>query len=311
MQLRKLGHSSLEVAPIFFGGNVFGWTADEPTSLAVLDAFLEAGGNAIDTADVYGTGTSETIIGRWMKARGNRDKVIIATKLGSQMAPDKKGLARNYIFAEVEASLQRLQTDHIDLYQAHRDDPETPLEETLEAFNELVKQGKVRAIGASNYSAARLAEAEKISQAKGYARYESLQPEYNLAVRADYEHELEPLCREQSIGVIPYFALASGFLSGKYRAGKALPNSQRAQRVQQRYMNERGFGILEAVDRVAREHRGATPTQVSLAWLIAQPTITAPIASATSVEQVRELMGATELQLSKQDLEVLDQASKE
>ncbi|HEY7416647.1 MAG TPA: aldo/keto reductase, partial [Ktedonobacteraceae bacterium] len=254
MQLRKLGRSTLQITPLMLGGNVFGWTADEATSFAVLDAFVEAGGNSIDTADVYTArmpgnkgGESETIIGRWMKARGNRDKVVIATKLGHPMGPGKEGLSRNYIFAAVEASLQRLQTDYIDLYQAHKDDINTPLEETLQAFDDLVRQGKVRAIGASNYNASRLADALHISEQQSLARYESLQPRYNLYDREDYERELEPLCEKQEVGVISYFALAAGFLTGKYRPGQALPDSARAQNVQTRYMNERGFTILEAL----------------------------------------------------------------
>ena len=316
MQLRKLGRSALQITPLMLGGNVFGWTANEPTSFAVLDAFIEAGGNCIDTADVYMArvpgnkgGESETIIGRWMKARGNRDKVIIATKLGNPMGPGKEGLSRNYIFEAVEASLQRLQTDYIDLYQAHKDDASTPLEETLQAFDALVQQGKVRAIGASNYGANRLADALHISEQKGLARYESLQPRYNLYDREDYEHDLEPLCEKQGVGVIPYFSLAAGFLTGKYRPALPLPTSARAQGVQSRYMNERGFAILEALDSVARSYH-ATPTQIALAWLIKRPSITAPIASATSVEQVRELVAATNIALDDAAVAILNQASK-
>ncbi len=273
MQLRQLGHSKLEISPLSLGGNVFGGIIDEPTSVAVLDAYVEAGGNCIDTADRYpafvpgrSTGESEAILGRWMKARGNRDRVIIATKLGNPMGPGKQGLSRTYIFEAVEASLQRLQTDYIDLYQAHRDDAETPLEETLQAFDELVRHGKVRAIGASNYSAARLAEALRASQQHGYVRYECLEPLYSLVDREAYERELEPLCREQEIGVITYYSLASGFLTGKYRPNKALPQSARAQGVQSRYMNERGFAILAEVERVASRFQ-ATPAQVALASL--------------------------------------------
>lgn len=316
MKLRKLGRSQLDITQIVLGGNVFGWTIDEAQSFAVLDAFLTAGGNTIDTADVYSAwapgnsgGESETIIGHWLKKRGHRDNVIIATKLGSPMGPGKQGLSRKYIFEAVEASLHRLKTDYIDLYQSHRDDENTPIEETLATYNELIKQGKVRAIGASNFSAARLAESEKISQEKGYARYESLQPLYNLVDRADYERELEQICLKLGIGVIPYYGLASGFLSGKYRPGAELPPSQRAQGVQQRYMNERGFTILAAIDGIAKEHN-ATTAQVALAWLMARPSITAPIVSATSIEQVRELAGAAELTLSDQEIEALNQASK-
>ena len=309
MQLRKLGRSTLEISPLSLGTNVLGRAIDEPTAFAVLDAYVEAGGNCIDTADIYSAGESELILGRWMKARGNRDRVIIATKLGSQMAPGKQGLSRRYMFEAVEASLQRLQTEYIDLYQAHRDDTETPLEETLQAFDELVRQGKVRVIGASNYSAARLAEALQVSQQHGYVRYESLQPLYNLVDREAYERELEPLCREHELGVITYFSLARGFLTGKYKPAKPLPQSRRAQQVQNLYMNERGFRILAEVERVAsRSH--ATPAQVALAWMIARPGVTAPIASATSVEQVRELLGAVELQLDTEAITALNMASE-
>jgi len=308
MTTRRLGHSNLEVTPLCLGGNVFG-RIDEPTAFAVLDAYVAAGGNFIDTADIYTTGESEKTIGRWMKQRGNRDKVIIATKVGMQMAPDKQGLSRRYIFEAVEASLTRLQTDVIDLYQSHRDDPETPLEETMQTFNELVKQGKVRYIGASNYTAERLAAAQQVSQQHGYVRYESLQPLYNLVDREEFESELQQLSVEQEVGVIPYFSLARGFLSGKYRPNQQLPESRRAEGVQKLYMNERGFAILAAVDQVAEKHK-ATPAQVSLAWLMAQPGVTAPISSGTSPEQVNELMQAIELNLPGEDLEALTNAGK-
>jgi aryl-alcohol dehydrogenase-like predicted oxidoreductase len=309
MVLRQPGHSNLEVTPLCLGGNVFGRIIDEPTGFTVLDAYVEAGGNFIDTADVYSIGESETIIGRWMKQRGTRNKVIIATKVGMQMAPDKKGLSRKYIFESVEGSLKRLQTDVIDLYQAHRDDPETPLEETMQAFNDLVKQGKVRYIGASNYSAERLVEAQKVSQGHGYARYESLQPLYNLLERKEFENGLQQVSIEQEIGVIPYFSLARGFLTGKYRPNQELPKSPRAEGVQKLYMNERGFAILAAVDQVAARHH-VNPTQVSLAWLMAQPGITAPIASATSPAQVAELMRSIELKLTDEDLTILSNSGK-
>jgi aryl-alcohol dehydrogenase-like predicted oxidoreductase len=308
MQRRQLGHSALEIFPWSFGTNILGRAIDEPTAFAVLDAYLEAGGNCIDTADSYSSGESEAVLGRWMKARGNRDRVIIGTKLGHSMAPGKHGLSRQYIFEALEASLQRLQTDYIDLYQAHLDDQVTPLEETLQAFDEGVRQGKVRVIGASNYSATRLAEALQISQQHGYARYESLQPLYNLIDRQAYEQELEPFCREHGLGVITYSSLASGFLTGKYRQGQELPQSHRAPRVQSRYMNERGFRILAEVEHVASGFH-ATPAQVSLAWIISRPGITAPIASATSVEQVRELLGAIELKLDDEAITSLDEAS--
>jgi len=309
MQLRKLGRSTLEIFPLSLGTNVLGRAIDEPTAFVVLDAYVEAGGNCIDTADVYSAGESELILGRWMKTRGNRDRVIIATKLGSQMGPGKQGLSRRYIFEAVEASLKRLQTDYIDLYQAHRDDADTPLEETLQAFDELVHQGKVHVIGASNYSAARLAEALQVSQEHGYVRYESLQPLYNLLDREAYERELELLCREHELGVITYFSLARGFLTGKYQPNKALPQSIRAQGVQDRYMNEQGFRILAEVERVASRYH-ATPAQVALAWIIARPGVTAPIASATSVQQVRELLGAVELNLDGEAITALNKVSE-
>lgn len=309
MQLRKLGRSTLEIFPLSLGTNVLGRAIDEPTAFAVLDAYVEAGGNCIDTADTYSSGESELIIGRWMKSRGNRDRVIMATKVGSQMGPGKQGLSRRYIFEAVEASLKRLQTDYIDLYQAHRDDANTPLEETLQAFDELVRQGKVHVIGASNYSAARLAEALQVSQQHRYVRYESMQPLYNLVEREAYERELELLCREHELGVITYFSLASGFLTGKYAPGKPLPQSRRAQVVQNRYMNERGFRVLAEVERVASRY-GAAPAQVALAWIIARPGVTAPIASATSVQQVRELLGAIELQLDNEAITALNNVSE-
>jgi len=312
MKTRKLGRSELEVTPLCLGGNVFGRNGritDEATEFAVLDAYVEAGGNFIDTADVYSKGESEVMIGRWMKQRGTRDRVILATKVGMEMAPDKHGLARKYIFQSVEDSLKRLQTDVIDLYQAHRDDEQTPLEETMGAFNDLVKQGKVRYIGASNFTPERLAEAQKVSQQHGYARYESLQPLYNLVDREEFENGLQQVSIKLEIGVISYFSLARGFLSGKYRPNQELPKSPRAQTVQRLYMNERGFVILEAVDRVAAEHNTGAAT-VALAWLMAQPGITAPIASGTSPAQVRELMQAVELQLTDEDLAALAKAGK-
>ncbi|MGD9182877.1 MAG: aldo/keto reductase, partial [Desulfobacterales bacterium] len=285
MEKRKLGKSGLEVAPLAFGGNVFGWTVDETTSFALLDAFVDAGFNLIDTADVYSTwvqghkgGESETIIGKWLKRSGNRAKVIIATKVGKEMGPNSQGLSKAYILQAVEDSLQRLQTDYIDLYQSHDDDPETPFEETLETYDQLIRQGKVRAIGASNYSAQRLAESLEVSEQTGYPRYECLQPLFNLYDRVDYEKELEPLCREKGLGVISYFSLASGFLTGKYRSKDDLAKSARGNIVE-KYLNARGFRIVEALDRVAQQHN-MTPAKVALAWLISQPTITAPIASA-------------------------------
>ena len=314
MKKRKLGDSGLEVSPLAFGGNVFGWTADETMSFRLLDAFVAAGFNLIDTADVYARwvpghkgGESETIIGKWLKRSGKRQSVIIATKVGKEMGPDKKGLSRSYIFQAVEESLRRLQTDYIDLYQSHDDDAETPLEETLDAFDRLIEDGKVRAIGASNFSAKRLAEALQVSEKYGYPRYQSLQPLFNLYDRADYEKDLEPLCREKGLAVISYFSLASGFLTGKYRSEADLADSARADIVK-KYLNERGYRILEALDRVAQQHN-VTPAQAALAWLIAQPTVTAPIASATNLEQLNQLIQATTLELDPSSMALLNQAS--
>ena len=311
---RALGNSKLEVGPLAFGGNVFGWTADEPTSFKLLDAFVAAGMNLIDTADAYSRwipghkgGESETIIGNWLQQRGGREKVVIATKVGVEMGPEDKGLSRAYVLRAVERSLARLKTDYIDLYQSHRDDADTPLEETLETYAQLIRAGKVRAIGASNYKAGRLAEALRISAAKGLPRYETLQPWYNLYDRADFEGELGALCRRENLGVISYFSLASGFLTGKYRSAKDLEGKARGYRVKD-MMNERGFRILAALDIVSKD-LGATLAQVSLAWLVAHG-VTAPIASATNLDQLRELIGATKLKLSPDAVRLLDDASK-
>jgi aryl-alcohol dehydrogenase-like predicted oxidoreductase len=310
---RRLGNSSLEVAPLVFGGNIFGWTADEAMSFKLLDAFVAAGLNMIDTADVYSKwvpghqgGESETIIGNWLSKRGGRDKVLIATKLGMEIAPGEQGLSKAYILRAVERSLERLQTDYIDLYQSHRDDAATPLQETLETFGELIRSGKVRAIGASNYKADRLAEALRISAADGLPRYESLQPCYNLYDRADYEAELGGLCRRENVGVIPYFALASGFLTGKYRSEKDLEGKARGARVKT-MLNERGFRILKALDTLSAE-LGASPAQISLAWLMARG-VTAPIASATTLDQFDDLLGGTALQLGSDAVKLLNDAS--
>jgi aryl-alcohol dehydrogenase-like predicted oxidoreductase len=310
---RRLGNSSLEVAPLVFGGNIFGWTADEAMSFKLLDAFVAAGLNMIDTADVYSKwvpghlgGESETIIGKWLSKRGGRDKVLIATKLGMEIAPGEQGLSKAYILRAVERSLERLQTDYIDLYQSHRDDAATPLQETLETFAELIRSGKVRAIGASNYKADRLAEALRISAAHGLPRYESLQPLYNLYDRADYEAELGGLCQRENVGVIPYFALASGFLTGKYRSEKDLEGKARGQRVKT-MLNERGFRILKALDTLSAE-LGASPAQISLAWLMARG-VTAPIASATTLDQFDDLLGGTALELGSDAMKLLNDAS--
>ncbi len=313
---RELGRSGLQVAPLAFGGNVFGWSADEKTSFALLDAFVDAGFNLVDTADVYSSwvpgnrgGESETIIGRWLQRGGKRDRVVIATKVAKW--GEQPGLSAANINEAVEGSLRRLQVDTIDLYQAHEDDESVPLEETLGAFARLVEQGKVRAIGASNYSAPRLHDALAVSAQYNLPRYETLQPEYNLYDRAGYEAGLEPLVREQGLGVISYYSLASGFLTGKYRsADDASRSSARGASVVQRYLNARGVRILAVLDDIAARHR-ATPAQVALAWLIARPGITAPIASATSVEQLREILAAATLELDGNDIAQLDQASAE
>ncbi len=315
MNKRKLGNSGLEISPLVFGGNVFGWTLEEADSFKILSAFVAAGFNAVDTADVYSKwvpghtgGESETIIGKWMKQNQNREKVIIATKLGIEMGPGKKGLSKAYILRAVEDSLRRLQTDYIDLYQSHTDDAETPFEETLGAFAELIQQGKIRAIGASNYKADRLAAALAVSKKTGLPSYQSLQPDYNLYQRADYETALEPLCEKEGLGVINYFSLASGFLSGKYRSEADLGKSARGQLVK-KFLNERGFKILDALDQVAQKHN-ATPARVSLAWLLARPSITAPIVSATTLEQLKDLTASVELKLDEPSIQLLNQASK-
>lgn len=315
MTRRTLGRSGIEVGPLALGGNVFGWTIDEAASFKVLDAFVAGGLNLIDTADVYSVwvpghtgGESETIIGNWFKKSGSRGRVVIATKVGIEMASGEKGLSRAYILKSAERSLNRLQTDTIDLYQAHQDDPDTPLEETLGAFAELVAQKKVRAIGASNYSAARLAEALRVSKEKGLPRYETLQPNYNMVDRQWYEPELEPLCRTEGLGVLPYYALAAGFLTGKYRSAEDLAKSARGAKVGKSYLNERGLRVLAAVDAVAADLK-ASPAQVALAWLMARPGITAPIASATTPAQLDELLGATRLTLSPDAVQKLTAAS--
>ena len=317
MLMRRLGRTGLRVSALCLGGNTFGWTTDQKASEAVLDAYVEAGGNFIDTADVYSRwvpghkgGESEDVLGKWMKTRGNRRGVIIATKVMGPMGPgpNDTGLSRQHIIEGVEDSLRRLQTDFIDLYQAHWDDRDTPIEETLRAFDDLVRQGKVRYIGASNYHAWRLTRALWESDRRAYMRYESIQPKYNLVFRDEYERELEPLCLEQSIGVIPYSSLGSGFLSGKYHRGRELPKTARAGNVEKIYMTDRGFTVLEAVEKVAAG-AGATAAQVALSWLAHRPGITAPIASATSVTQLKELLGGIELQLDSDARATLDRAS--
>ncbi|UZW60639.1 aldo/keto reductase [Lysobacter enzymogenes] len=314
MNLRPLGRSSLSVAPLAFGGNVFGWSADEAASFALLDAFTEAGFALVDTADVYSAwvpgnqgGESERIIGRWLaQGGGRRERVVIATKV-AKWAP-RRGLAPANIQAAVEDSLRRLGTEVVDLYQAHEDDASVPLEDTLGAFARLIEQGKVRAIGASNYSAARLAQALDLSERLGLPRYETLQPQYNLYDRAGFEAELEPLARARGVGVIGYYSLASGFLTGKYRSRADLGKSRARAGAVEKYLDARGLRILAALDEVAAGH-GATPAQVALAWLIARPSVTAPIASATSVAQLQELLAAARLSLRADEIAALDAAS--
>ncbi|MBC6612187.1 aldo/keto reductase [Hymenobacter sp. BT507] len=315
MEKRELGRSGLYIAPLVLGSNVFGWTADEQTSFRVLDTFVGEGGNAIDTANVYSAwvpghqgGESETIIGKWLQQRHRRDDIIIATKVGMQMGDGSKGLSKDYIKRSVEDSLRRLQTDYIDLYQSHKDDETLPVEEPLQAYAELIQEGKIRAIGASNFSAERLRAALQASADQDLPRYESLQPEYNLYDRDDFEKQLLPVVQEFGIGVIPYYGLASGFLTGKYRSEEDLQKSQRGGGIGKKYLNDRGFKVLAALDEVADRHH-ATQAQVALAWIMAQPGLTAPIASATNMDQVRDIMKATILTLSPDDVKTLTDAS--
>ncbi|MGI4777581.1 MAG: aldo/keto reductase [Janthinobacterium lividum] len=317
MQLRALGRSGLQVSPLAFGGNVFGWTVDEATSFRLLDAWLDAGFNFVDTADVYSRwvpghdgGESETIIGKWLRQTDKRNRVILATKVGKPMGDDRVGLSAAYIREAVDASLQRLKTDHIDLYQSHDDDAGTPLEETAGAFADLIKAGKVRAIGASNFTAARLAEALDVAERTGLPRYESLQPLYNLCDRAAYEAELEPLCVERGVGVINFYALAAGFLTGKYRTEADAAKSARGATTTKKYLNPRGLRILAALDAVGARH-GVAPGQVAIAWQLARPSVTAPIASATSTAQLDDLASAVALKLDAASIAELDTASDE
>jgi len=316
MLQRPLGRSGLQVSPLCFGGNVFGWTVDEGMSFSLLDAWLDAGFNFIDTADVYSKwapghqgGESETIIGKWLKHSGKRDRVVIATKVGMDMGDGKVGLAPAYIKQAVEASLKRLQVEQIDLYQSHKDDEAVPLSETLGAYADLIKQGKVRAIGASNYTAPRLAEALETSKKLGLPRYETLQPLYNLYDRAIFEDALAPLCVKEDIGVINFYALAAGFLTGKYRSAADIDKSKRGKSTIDKYLNERGLRILAALDEVAAGLDGATPARVAVAWLLVQPGVTSPIASATSLEQLAELGRAAQLKLPADAIERLNKAS--
>ncbi|MFV0280033.1 MAG: aldo/keto reductase [Rhodoblastus sp.] len=316
MSKRRIGRTGLQVAPFCFGGNVFGWTADETMSFRLLDAFVDHGFEFIDTADVYSVwapghtgGESETVLGKWFKRSGKRNSIVLATKVGMQMAPDKTGLKPAYIRQAVEDSLKRLQTDRIDLYQAHKDDPDTPLEETLRAFDDLIKAGKARYIGASNYSAARLQQALDVSAKAGLARYECLQPEYNLVERTIFEGDLQNLCVKETIGVISFFSLAAGFLTGKYRSEADLSKSVRGARMAGKYLKtENGPRVLAALDRIAAAHK-ATPAQIALAWLISRKGLTAPIASATNPTQLLELLAATQMSLTPDDIAELDKAS--
>ena len=312
---RPIGRSTLRVAPFAFGGNVFGWTADERTSFELLDTFVDAGFNFIDTADAYSRfipgnvgGESETIIGNWFAARGPamRARIVLATKVGLEMGPGDSGLSRAYIHRAVDRSLQRLRTDYIDLYQAHRDDPDTPLEETARAFDDLVRAGKVRVLGASNFTASRLEAALATSARNGLARYECLQPHYNLVQRNEFETVLAPLCAREALGVIPYFALASGFLTGKYRTTADLGKSPRGARMGA-MLDARGLRILAALDLVSRTH-ATTPACVAIAWLIARG-VTAPIASATNVTQLREILSGATLELTTEEVAALNHAS--
>jgi aryl-alcohol dehydrogenase-like predicted oxidoreductase len=314
MQKRQIGRSSLQVPVLCLGGNVFGWTVNELDSFRLLDAALDAGLTFIDTADVYSRwaeghrgGESETVLGKWFARSGRRSQVVLATKLGFEIGDGKKGLSSQYITEAVEASLQRLQTDYIDLYQAHTDDAETPLEETLTAFDSLVKQGKVRVIGASNYTGARLKEAIEISERNNLAHYECLQPNYSLVERSAFESDLLPVVKQYQIGVIPYFSLAAGFLTGKYRSKQDAEGKARSKMVE-KYLNDRGFAVLKALDAVAAELR-STQARVALAWLMAKPGITAPIASATSLHQLEDLVEATQLKLPPEAIAKLDAAS--
>jgi len=314
MKRRKLGKTGLEISPLILGGNIFGWTVDQAASFELLDAFVAAGFNAVDTADVYSRwvpghqgGESEMIIGEWMKQRGNRAKIVVMTKVGMDMGDGKKGLSKSHILRAADESLRRLQTDYIDLYQSHADDPETPFEETLGAYKELIKQGKVRAIGASNFKGDRLVAALKASRKTGLPAYQSLQPNYSLIERAEYETNLEPLCLKEGLAVINYFPLAGGFLTGKYRSEKDAEGKARARNVT-KYLNERGFKIIAALERVAAKHN-ANPAQVALAWAMARPSVTAPIASATNAEQMKDLVASTDLKLDRDSVDLLNRAS--
>lgn len=313
MKMRRLGTSNIQVAPLALGGNVFGWTADKNTSFSILDAFVDFGFNLIDTANIYSTwvpgnkgGESESIIGEWIKISGKRDQILIATKVGMEMV-GFKGLKKDQIFQSVEASLLRLQTDRIDLYQAHKDDLETPLEETLTAFDQLIRQGKVRAIGASNYEAERLHQALSISESLGITSFVSLQPYYNLYDRERFEKKSQALCVEKHLGILPYFPLAQGFLTGKYRLSQDLNKSLRGKSIE-RYLDDRGMRILDALDIISKQHH-VVPAAIALAWLLQRKGVCAPLASVTSVKQLTELTKAPHIKLSSEEIRKLDDAS--
>lgn len=317
MDYRHLGRTGLKVSELCLGTMQWGWTADEATSFAVMDAFVEAGGTFIDTADIYSRwvpgnpgGVSEEIIGRWMQARGNRRQIVLATKVRGVMwpGPNGEGLSRGHIMAAAEDSLRRLQTDVIDLYQTHWFDAATPIEETLRALDDLVRQGKVRYVGCSNYPAWRLAKALWASDKLHLARYDTLQPHYSLAHRAEFERELKPLCEEEGIGVIPYSPLAGGFLTGKYRRGQETPATPRAGSIQQRYLNDKGYSVVEALEKLGQA-RGKSIAQMALAWQLSQPVITSPIIGANSVEQLHESLGAVGLRLDESEMKALDAVS--
>ncbi|HTA84390.1 MAG TPA: aldo/keto reductase [Bacteroidia bacterium] len=317
MEQRELGKSGIKVGKLAFGTNVLRWTIDDAMAFKLLDAFTGSGLNLIDTADVYSKwvpgntgGESETVIGKWMKQNNKRKDVIIATKVGHTMGMGNgmKGLSKKYIMQAVEASLRRLQTDYIDLYQSHEDDLNTPIEETLETYALLVKQGKVRAIGASNFKADRLEKSLEISKKSGYPSYQTLQPQYNLYDRAEFEKDLEPLCLKKNVGVICFYGLAKGFLTGKYRTKEDASNGAHGSRVVTNYMNDRGMRILKALDEVSKQH-SSNPARVALAWLMARPSITAPIASATNLKQMEDLVQSVHLNLNKGDIESLNTAS--
>ncbi len=314
MKKRKLGNSDLYVAPLCFGGNIFGWTVNEKTSFELLDSFITSGFNFIDTADVYSIwvpgnkgGESETIIGKWMKARNNRDKVIIATKVGSDVGQGQNEISKKYILKAVEDSLKRLQTDYIDLYQTHVDVETTPVEETLDAYDQLTKEGKIRWIGASNLSPERLLASLEASKKHGYPSYQTLQPLYNLYDRENFEKKLEQICLDNNVGVISYYSLASGFLTGKYRSEADLGKSVRGGGIK-KYLNERGSTILKVLDEISAQYN-TTPASIAIAWLIARHSVIAPIASATKLEQLDSLINAAHIELSNDAIERLNKAS--